>query len=216
MIHLAGKGIATGRWTEKQKQELRQSRVETTKILASQLAALRTPPKSFVSASGIGIYGDTGDQVIDEKFPPNSKSFLGQLAVDWEGASSILAERGTRVAHGRLGMVLSPKDGALKSMLQIARWGLAGRLGSGRQHWTWIDVDDAAAAFVWVALHSQQSGAFHFVAPEASTNDSFTKTLGKVLHRPTLLPTLPGYCGLSSAKWRTNCCSLAAVPPHLV
>ena len=191
-IHLAGKGIATGRWTDSQKQQLRSSRVEATQLLCRQLSTLQEPPKSFVSASGLGIYGDTGERIVEEDTVPSADTFLGKLARDWENASTVLGDRGTRVAHGRLGMVLSPKDGALRSILPIVRWGLSGRLGSGDQHWTWIDVDDAAAAFVWMALQSQQSGAFHLVSPESCTNLVFTKTLAKILHRPSFLPAPAG------------------------
>ncbi len=186
VIHLAGKGIADSRWTKKTKQELVRSRIDATEILANQLALLPEPPKAFVSASGIGIYGDRSDDVCDET-QPASHDFLGELAKRWEQASSRLTACGTRVSCARLGIVLTPRGGALAKMLPIFRWGIGGRLGSGKQYWSWIDYQDAVSAFVWLALNPECLGSYNLAAG-AVTNQVFTKELSKVLARPAWMP----------------------------
>ncbi len=186
IIHLAGKGIAEQRWTEKTKLALTRSRINATEVLANQLAALPLPPKAFVSASGIGIYGNRSQDVLEESEPP-SHDFLGKLAKGWEDASSSLSDRGSRVCFGRLGIVLTPRGGALAKMLPIFRWGLGGRVGSGEQYWSWIDYQDAVSAFIWLALDPVCRGAYNLSAG-AVTNTEFTKTLAKVLGRPAIVP----------------------------
>ncbi len=186
VIHLAGKGIGDHRWTQRVKSDLRTSRVQATSILVKQLAKLPHPPSSFVCASGVGIYGDQGDQVLGETQPPAS-DFLGNLAADWEKACSPLAECGARVCFGRLGVVLTPRGGALAKMLPLFRFGLAGILGTGKQYWSWIGHEDASSAFVWLALNPSCHGPYNLVAGSV-TNAQFTQDLARVLHRPALLP----------------------------
>jgi uncharacterized protein len=186
VIHLAGKGIADSRWSDSVRKELVASRVDATEKLASQLARLRNPPKAFVSASGIGIYGSIGNSVADESFPV-AQDFLGQLASKWESASSILDACGTRRCCGRLGIVLDPRSGALAKMLPVVHWGVGGNMGSGDQYWSWISKEDAASAFVWLALNPACSGPYNFVGG-AETNRQFTKTLASLLSRPSIFP----------------------------
>jgi uncharacterized protein (TIGR01777 family) len=185
VIHLAGKGIGDHRWTERTKAELTSSRVEATSILARQLAALPEPPKAFVCASGVGIYGDQGDRFIDE-MQPAATDFLGRLALSWEQASRPLVDGGTRVCMGRLGVVLTPRGGALAKMLPLFRVGLGGNLGSGKQYWSWIGHEDAASAFVWLALNPSCRGPYNLVAG-ADSNAQFTQELARVLQRPAFL-----------------------------
>ncbi len=186
VIHLAGKGIADSRWTESVRKELVASRVDATEKLASQLALLTNPPKAFVSASGVGMYGSIGDSVADESFPV-AQDFLGQLASKWESASSSLEACGTRRCFGRLGIVLDPRSGALAKMLPVLQWGAGGIMGSGDQYWSWISREDAASAFIWLALNPACSGPYNFTGG-AETNRQFTQTLASLLNRPAVLP----------------------------
>ncbi len=185
-IHLAGQGIGDHRWSKAVKAELTRSRVEATRVLSQQLSMLPRPPKVFVSASGVGIYGERGDDYLEET-EPSSSDFLGKLAMNWEGASKPLKDCGTRVCSGRLGVVLTPKGGALAKMLPLFRFGLGGRLGSGKQYWSWIGHDDAACGFVWLALNPTCSGPYNFVAGSV-TNAFFTKQLAATLKRLAILP----------------------------
>jgi uncharacterized protein (TIGR01777 family) len=187
VIHLAGKSLASGRWTGKIKEQMWSSRVDATQVLASQLASLDEPPKSFVSASGVGIYGDCGDRWCTED-APSSEDYLGRMALQWEGASQPLRNRGVRVAQGRLGIVLSPQGGALHAMLPIFRCGLGGRLGTGDQYWSWVERSDAAAAFVHLAMDSRCEGPFNISAEAPETNRRWTQAIGEALQRPTVLP----------------------------
>ncbi len=186
IIHLAGKGIGDGRWTERTKADLTSSRVDATSILVGQLSKLPQPPKAFISASGVGIYGDRGSEELDES-QPASNDFLGQLALGWEQASQMLVNCGTRVCVGRLGIVLTPAGGALAKMLPTFRWGLGGRFGSGKQYWSWIGHQDAVSAFVWMALNEKCRGPYNFVSGSA-TNQEFTNRLATTLSRPAFLP----------------------------
>lgn len=186
-IHLAGKNIAAARWTTSFKRELFQSRVDATKRLSQQLAGLNHPPKAFVSASAVGIYGDQGEAIVTESTGPSS-SFLGELAKEWERASRSLEDRGIRTTHARLAMVLSSRDGALARMLPLFRCGLGGKIGNGQQWWSWIDVEDAASILYWMAFDGRACGAFNGVAPEVVRNAEFTKCLAKTMNRMAVLP----------------------------
>lgn len=187
VIHLAGRGIASGRWTDPVKLAIRESRVQGTQSLVDDLLRLPSPPKAFVCASGVGYYGDRGADVLDEQSPSGS-DFLATLARDWEGAANTFANGGGRVATGRLGIALHPLQGALAKLLTPFRLGCGGPVGSGRQYWSWIDVDDAAAAFLYLAANPKCDGAYNLVAPEQVDNQTFSRTLGSVLHRPSIVP----------------------------
>jgi uncharacterized protein len=189
VIHLAGKSIGDHRWTERVKAELTSSRVEATSILARQLSGLARPPEAFVCASGVGIYGDRGNRVIDEREPP-ANDFLGSLAERWEQACSSLSKAGTRVCYGRLGVVLARQGGAFAKMLPLFRFGLGGKLGSGKQYWSWIGHDDASCAFIWLALNPSCQGPYN-LAGGSVTNAQFTQDLARALRRPAFLP-VPG------------------------
>jgi uncharacterized protein len=186
VIHLAGKGIADARWTQNIKSEIRASRVEGTVQLVQSLVSLPNPPKAFVSASGVGVYGDCGDRLVGENTAPGA-DFLADLARDWEKAAMTFASTG-RVAIGRLGIALHPRAGALAKMLLPFQLGIGGPMGRGNQYWSWVHVDDAAAAFLYLAINPQASGPYNLVAPEQTTNREFSRTLAKVLARPCWLP----------------------------
>jgi uncharacterized protein (TIGR01777 family) len=188
VIHLAGKGIAEHRWSESVKKEIRDSRVVATQKLASQLAALDSPPKVFVSASAIGLYGNRGDEVLDESSAPGV-GFLSEVAKEWERAADPLRSCGkTRVVHPRLGVVLHPRFGAMAKLLTPLRLGLGGPMGSGRQYWSWISIDDCIGAIYHLMMDSRAEGGVNLVAPESLPNKQFVERIARVLWRPAFLP----------------------------
>ena len=187
-VHLAGDNIAEGRWTEKKKARIRDSRVTGTRLLCGALAALAAPPRVVVSASAVGIYGDRGEEVLTEESAPGT-GFLADVGREWEAASEA---KGVRVVNLRFGVVLSPSGGALGKMLTPFRLCVGGRLGSGRQYMSWIALDDALGAIHHVLATDTLRGPVNAVAPRAVTNLEFTKTLGRVLGRPTIFP-MPGF-----------------------
>jgi uncharacterized protein (TIGR01777 family) len=186
VIHLSGENLAGGRWTEARKARLRDSRIDTTRLLARTLAGLERPPRVLVSASAVGFYGSRGDRWLDEDTSPGD-DFLARLCQDWEAAAAPAAEAGIRVAHPRLGVVLSPRGGALGKMLLPFKAGLGGVVGPGTQHMSWVALDDVVGALHHALVHDL-TGPFNLVSPEPVTNREFTKTLGDVLGRPTLAP----------------------------
>ncbi|MFN7450609.1 MAG: TIGR01777 family oxidoreductase [Pirellula sp.] len=187
VIHLAGFGIATRRWSADTKELIRSSRGEGTRHLVEHLLRLENPPRALVAASGVGLYGDCDDAVCNEDHKAGT-GFLPELAQQWESETFRYANKGRRAVVGRLGMVLHPLEGALSKMLPLFQFGLGGIVGSGKQYWSWIHVDDAASAFLHLAINPESTGPYNLVAPESLTNRDFTKTLGSVLKRPTILP----------------------------
>jgi uncharacterized protein (TIGR01777 family) len=191
LVHLAGENLAAKRWTAAQKRRLRESRVAGTGLVARALAGLRTRPSTLVHASAVGYYGDRGDQRLDESSGPG-RGFLAELCRDWEAAADPARAAGIRVVAARFGVVLSPRGGALAKMLTPFKLGVGGKLGSGEQYMAWIALDDVIAALHHALQIPTLSGAVNVVAPRAVTNAELTKTLGRVLHRPTIA-TLPAF-----------------------
>lgn len=187
VVHLAGESIAAGRWTKAKKDRIHRSRVEGTRAVAERLAASENRPRVLVCASAIGYYGDRGDDVLDES-AAQGMGFLADVCRDWEAAAEPARAAGIRVVHLRFGVILSPAGGALAKMLTPFRLGMGGRLGSGTQHLSWISVDDAAGAILHAIARDDLAGPVNAVAPAPVTNLEFTKTLGRVLRRPTILP----------------------------
>lgn len=186
IIHLAGASVAKGRWTEKRKKELYDSRVLMSKNLIKAMDQSSSPPPCLISSSAIGYYGDRGDELLFETSEP-SNDFLGQLCQDWEMANAN-SSRISRVVHIRTGLVLGEKGGALKPMLIPFKLGLGGPLGSGKQFTSWIHLKDLSSLFI-EALHNENiRGPINGVSPNPISNKIFTKTLGKVLKRPAILP----------------------------
>lgn len=185
VVHLAGAGIGDRRWTSCYKRQIRDSRVEGTRTLARALAAMDRPPAVLVSASGTGFYGDTGDRAVDEGAPGGS-GFLADVCRDWEAAALPAAEAGIRVVHPRTGLVLAREGGLLGRTLPLFRAGLGGRLGTGRQWMSWIALADEVAALRFL-IDGDLDGPVDLTAPEPVTNAVYTRTLGRALHRPTLL-----------------------------
>ncbi len=185
-INLAGANIAT-RWTGEARQEIRESRLSTTRLLAQRLAGLPTRPAIFISVSAVGYYGDRGDEILTESSLAGD-GFLPRLAEEWEAAAGPAREAGIRVVHPRFGIVLTRRGGALEKMLTPFRLGLGGRLGSGRQWMSWIALDDLTAALVYLLDNESISGPVNFTAPGAVRNEDFTRALGGALNRPALIP----------------------------
>lgn len=183
VVHLAGESIV-GRWTADKKRRIYESRVHGTRVLCEALRQVVKPPKIFVCASAIGYYGNRGERLLLEESRAG-EDFLARVCVDWEAAAAPSAERGIRVASLRLGMVLSSTGGALGQMLPPFRLGLGGVLGGGAQYMSWIALEDVVGAVSHVLTTDSLHGAVNLVAPEAVTNRDFTKTLGRVLRRPT-------------------------------
>ena len=184
VVHLSGETVA-GRWTSSKKKRILESRVKSTMHLSEALARLERPPSVLVSASAVGYYGDRGDELLTESSTPGS-GFLADVVKQWEAASEPAERAGIRVVRTRFGIVLSSVGGALKTMLPLFRLGLGGKLGSGRQYMSWIAIDDVAGAIGQALADESLSGPVNTVAPNPVTNEEFTRTLGRVLHRPTV------------------------------
>jgi uncharacterized protein (TIGR01777 family) len=188
-VHLAGVSIGEHRWTGAQKRAIRESRVLGTDLLARALAACSRPPGVLVSASAVGYYGkDRGDEVLAEDAAPGD-DFLARLCVDWEAATAPAADAGIRVACVRSGVVLSRDGGTLPRMVLPFRLGVGGRQGPGTQYLSWISIDDEVAAIRRVVDDDALAGPVNLTAPEPVTNAALARTLGRVLHRPAVLPT---------------------------
>jgi len=185
-IHLSGANVTGHRWSRAYKREMTASRVHSTRALATALAGLKRPPKTLLVASAVGIYGDRGDEMLDEASAPGS-GFLAGLCQQWEAAAQPALAAGIRVVHLRLGVVLA-RGGALARIASIFRLGLGGRLGSGRQWMSWISLDDALAAILFALETPALAGPVNLTAPNPVTNAEFTGTLARQLHRPALLP----------------------------
>lgn len=187
VVHLAGESIAEGRWTDEKKKRIRESRVRGTQLLGDALANLANPPKTFISASAIGYYGDRGNEILREDSAPGD-DFLSGVCVEWENATALASEKGIRVVNCRFGIILDADGGALKKMLPPFRMGVGGKIGSGKQWMSWIALDDVVGGIEFTLANDSIRGPVNFVAHSHVTNAQFTKTLGKVLSRPTLFP----------------------------
>lgn len=187
VVHLAGENIAAGRWTEAQKSRIRDSRVNGTRLVSETLAKLSQPPTVLVCASAIGYYGDRGQELLREDSPAGH-GFLADVCKVWEAATEPAAQKGIRTVLLRLGIVLSPAGGALSKMLWPFKMGVGGVVGSGDQYWSWIGLDDVVGAIHHALVTDRLHGPVNVVAPQPATNREFTKTLGKVLGRPTIFP----------------------------
>ncbi|MCC7147567.1 MAG: TIGR01777 family oxidoreductase [Phycisphaeraceae bacterium] len=191
VIHLAGQNIAARRWTAAFKASIRDTRVLPTRLLATTVARLDPMPSSFLCASAVGFYGDRRLEELTEESPPG-EGFLAKTCQEWEEATLPAEQAGMRTVQFRLGMVLTPKGGALKPMLLPAKLGLAGPVGSGRQYWSWISLDDALDAILHLLINPHLTGPANLVSPSPVTNRQFIKTLGRVVHRPAWFP-LPAF-----------------------
>jgi len=191
VVHLAGESIAEGRWNVEKKRRIRESRVKGTELIANSLAELDNKPKVFVCASAIGFYGAGRPESLDET-AGHGDDFLAEVCQEWEAACKPAISAGIRTVHARFGVILSKNGGALSKMLFPFKMGGGGIVGNGKQVWSWVSVDDTIGALVHAIENDSVSGPVNVTAPNASTNAEFTKTLGHVLGRPTIIP-LPAF-----------------------
>jgi hypothetical protein len=188
VVHLSGENVA-GRWSDEKKAEIEDSRVKSTGLLCNALSKLEKKPSVLVCASAIGFYGNRGEEILTEESKPG-KGFLADVTKKWEAATGIARKAGIRVVNLRLGVVLSPRGGALGKMLFPFRMGLGGKLGSGGQYMSWISIDDVIGAIYHAIKNDSLEGPVNAVSPKPVTNLQFTNTLGNVINRPTFF-TMP-------------------------
>ncbi|MGF2734634.1 TIGR01777 family oxidoreductase [Marinobacter sp. DUT-1] len=187
VINLAGEGIADKRWSASRKQALRDSRIRLTEELVDVIRTWERSPQVMVSGSAVGFYGDQGAAPVTEDTTPNDE-FTHQLCRDWENAAMALDSGDTRICLSRTGVVAGPGGGFLDRMLPPFKLGLGGRLGSGQQYMPWVHRTDVVNALIWMVDTESARGPYNVVSPNPATNAEFTRTLGRVLHRPTPFP----------------------------
>jgi len=190
-VHLAGESIASGRWTKTKKQKLIDSRVQGTRLLSQTLSSLQRPPRVLISASAIGYYGNRGAESLREESPPGT-GFLAEICKQWEASTEDAARKGIRVIRLRFGLVLAAHGGVLRKILLPFKLGIGGKIGSGNQYMSWISLSDLCDAILHCIETESLQGAVNGVSPNPVTNFDFTKTLGRVISRPTIFP-LPAF-----------------------
>lgn len=187
VVNLAGESIVARRWSDEQKKSIRDSRVLTTRKVVESMRLLDRKPGVFVSSSAVGFYGDRGDEQLEESSQPGH-GFMSEVCQEWESEAARATEIGVRVVQVRTGVVFSTEGGALQKMLTPFKLGVGGPLGSGRQWFPWIHIDDIVGIFRHAILRSEMTGPVNGAAPQAVTNREFTRELARVLHRPAFLP----------------------------
>lgn len=185
VVNLAGAGVGDHRWTPAYRQQIRDSRVLSTATLATAMADLMNPPRVFVAGSAIGYYGETGDIPTDESGAPGD-DFLARVCREWEAAADPARKVGIRVVHPRFGLVVSAKGGAFGRLLPLARLGLGGKLGSGRQYWSYVSITDTVRALRHAIDTAALSGPVNVTSPHPTQNAEITADIGRALHRPML------------------------------
>ena len=216
-VHLSGANLSTHRWTSSYKRTILDSRVDSSRAVVNILSRLKSPPKVLVCASATGIYGDRGDEILNEASAPGT-GFLPDVCKVWEAAPDAAKALGIRVVHLRFGVVLTPAGGALQKLLPVFKAGLGGRLGDGRQWMSWITLEDVCRAILFALQTPSLSGAFNTVAPEPVTNRSFTTALAKAVHRPApwIVPTFALNLLFGQMAQDTLLASTRAVPTGLL
>ena len=190
VIHLAGENIASGRWTRRKKQRIKESRVHSTQLLASTMSQMKLPPHTLICASATGYYGDRGSEELKEN-ERAGKGFLADVVCEWEAATEPARMAGIRVINCRFGVILTTAGGVLGRTLPLFRYGLGGRIGNGKQYMSWITLDDVLPVVDYILQNKQITGPVNVVAPESVTNAEFTKVLARVLERPGFM-SIPG------------------------
>ncbi|MGJ8582252.1 MAG: TIGR01777 family oxidoreductase [Psychromonas sp.] len=191
IIHLAGENIANARWTEKVKQEITDSRIQSTQLIVDFINNCEAPPGLFICASAIGFYGDSGQQPVNEDSPQGDE-FVSQLAAQWEQVSQTVKSDNTRVVNLRTGIVLNKEEGALAKMLPAFKMGVGGKIGNGEQIMSWIDLNDHINAVLFIMRNANLTGPVNLVSPHPVTNRNFSVILANILNRPCILP-LPAF-----------------------
>lgn len=192
IIHLAGAGIADQRWSDNRKKVILESRTHSTQLLRNTLSEIDHQVTSFVGASAIGWYGDSGDRLVDEN-EPRGKGFMADVVEAWENENLKLTQLNIRLALIRIGVVMSTEGGALPEMMKPIKLFAGASLGSGKQYMSWIHEDDLARLFVKAILHPEWQGIYNGVAPHPATNHDITHAIGKTIGRPILLPNVPEF-----------------------
>lgn len=187
VIHLAGEGVASARWSPAVKARIRDSRVGPTRALAASMAAAPQPPRVFVCASAIGYYGDRGTEDLTEASGPG-RGFLPEVCQQWEAAAQPARDAGIRVVHTRFGIILDGRGGALGKMRLPFSLGLGGPLLPGTQYYSWVSMDDVVRAIAFALTNDIVAGPVNVTSPHPVTNAEFTRTLGRVLRRPAVIP----------------------------
>ena len=194
IIHLAGESIASGRWTVERKKRIRESRIQSTRLLYDTLKNMESRPRTFVAASAVGVYGHhTGGVWVDEERNKPGDDFLATVTREWETESQKIRELGIRVVILRMGIVLSKSGGALPKFLMPIKMGVGAPLGNGDQYISWIDIDDLARIFEYGLENHSMDGIYNAVAPDPKTNKEFTRELARKLNKPLILPPVPAF-----------------------
>ena len=195
IVSLAGASVSDGKWTDERKRDIMTSRLGGLALLHRELAKPGHHVEAFISASAIGVYGDTADALLTEESPPGvpTHDFLADVAHQWELAAAPIAALGIRTVVPRIGIVLSKDGGALPQIARPVKLGAGAALGSGRQYMSWIHLDDICRLFIAMLEDAAWRGTYNAVAPHPVTNQQFTETLAHVLHRPLLLPKVPAF-----------------------
>lgn len=191
VVHLAGAGVGDRRWTDDYKRTILDSRVDGTRTIVDAMTRLDPRPRALVAGSAIGWYGDTGDRAVDESAPAGT-GFLADVVRAWEAAADPAREAGIRVTHARTGLVVSSEGGAWQRLFPIFKAGLGGKLGSGRQYWSWISLRDEVAALTFLLDNEEIAGPVNLTGPQPVTNAEVTEVMGRVLRRPTVF-TVPSF-----------------------
>jgi len=213
VVHLAGAGVGEHRWTAAYKQQILDSRVNGTATIAMALAELGEPI-ALVSASAIGAYGDRGDELLSED-SETGKGFLADVVRAWEASTTPAKDAGLRVAHARTGLVLTPDGGAMKRVLPLARWGLAGPLGTGRQYWSWITLHDELRALAHL-IDQDIAGPVNLVSPQPLPQAEVMKALGAQLGRRALLPAPALALKIALGEFATDVLASARIMPSVL
>jgi len=187
VVHLAGAGIGDRRWSDDRKKLILSSRVDSTTTLADEIARRDDRPRVWLSASAVGYYGDTGEEVVDES-SPSGAGYAAEVVRQWEASTDAASNAGVRVVRMRSGIVLAPEGSTLAKLLPLFKFGVGGRLGSGRQWMSWIALSDEIAAIRFLAARDDISGPVNLTAPEPVRNAEFTKALARAVHRPAIFP----------------------------
>ena len=215
VVNLAGAGVGDARWSEEYKRQIRDSRVLGTALIARAMAGLDPQPETLVAGSAIGFYGDTGDRAVDEQAPPGD-GFLAEVVQEWEAAAAPASDAGIRVALARTGLVVAREGGAWARMFPLFRLGLGGKMGSGRQYWSWISLRDEVAALTYLLTHRDISGPVNLTSPNPATNAEVTAAMGSVLGRPTVLPVPSFALKAALGEFSTEILSSTRVLPHVL
>ena len=187
VVNLAGVSIAGKRWSASRKQQILQSRIDSTSLLSRTMASMSSKPGVFVSTSAVGYYGTAGVTILTET-APQGEGFLAGVCEQWEAAAEPARQAGIRVVHPRFGIVMAGDGGMLPPIARLFRFGLGGRIGNGKQFLSWVDLDDLVAMIDFLIDANTIEGPVNAVAPQNVTNEEFTRTLGTILHRPKFLP----------------------------